>query len=73
MLLERIRPTLEASQNADQAAFRANYGVNDHLFTLTIMTELAGAWSIPLWLAFIDFEKAFDSVDRELLWLVPLS
>ena len=40
------------------------------LFVVRRLQELARARKIPLYMCFIDLLKAYDSVDRELLWLV---
>ena len=34
------------------------------------MQELGRSRKTPLYMRFIDFQKAYDSVDRELLWVV---
>ncbi|CAH8601080.1 unnamed protein product [Heterobilharzia americana] len=36
--------------------------------TLRIITEQSIEWQSTLYLNFIDFEKAFDNVDREVIW-----
>jgi hypothetical protein len=35
---------------------------------LRIMIEQSLEWNTSLFLNFVDFEKAFDSLDREVLW-----
>ena len=35
----------------------------DHIFTLTQLLERAREYRLPLCVAFIDYEKAFDSVE----------
>ena len=36
--------------------------------TLRIVLEKSCKWNSPLYVNFIDFEKAFDSLDRQSLW-----
>ena len=38
--------------------------------TLRIIIELSIEWNSALYVNFIDFEKAFDSVDRDMLWKI---
>ena len=40
----------------------------DQIATLRIIVEQSLEWNSPLYINFIDFEKAFDSVDRVSLW-----
>jgi hypothetical protein len=55
---------------AGQAGFRAGRGTPDNLFVLRHMIDSAAAHKRPLFCAFIDFSKAYDRVDRALLWRV---
>lgn len=53
-----------------QAGFRHRYGTVHHLFVKRVLTERhQRPGSKPLIVVQIDFEKAFDRVDREALWL----
>ena len=40
------------------------------LFVVRRLQELGRPRKIPLYMCFIDLQKAYDSVDRELLWVV---
>ena len=58
----------------EQAGFRAGYSTQDHIFTLQSIIEIyLKVISKPknkkrLYCAFIDYQKAFDLVDRTSLW-----
>ena len=52
----------------EQAGFRKTYGTNDHLFNLKCLVDLFLFKKKKLFCAFIDYKKAFDSVDRAALW-----
>ena len=52
----------------NQAGFRKNYSTCDHIFSFHILSELFKGTKKKLYCAFIDFEKAFDSVWRIGLW-----
>ena len=55
---------------AGQAGFRAGRGTPDNCFVLRHMIDSAAVKKKPLYCAFIDFSKAYDRVDRKLLWEV---
>ena len=54
----------------EQAGFRKNYSTIDHIYTLHSMIDncLYGRKRSKIYIAFIDFQKAFDTVKREVLW-----
>ena len=52
----------------NQAGFRRKHSTIDHVFSLYSLIELFKNRSKKLYCAFIDFEKAFDSVWRLALW-----
>ena len=54
----------------EQSGFRPNRSTTDMLFVIRRLQELAQKKRIPLYVYFIDFTKAYDSVDRTLLWTV---
>ena len=56
----------------EQAGFRAEYSTIDHIFTLyaMILKSVYGGGRGKLYVAFIDYQKAFDSVNRTCLWIV---
>lgn len=51
-----------------QAGFRAGRGTPDNSFVLRHLIDSAALRGKPLYCAFIDFSKAYDRVDRRLLW-----
>ena len=68
VLLGRISHVLAKAQSADQAGFIPSFGCDDHLFALTMLHEKCHECRIPLWVAAIDFKKAFDTVEHPSLW-----
>lgn len=55
--------------NEAQAGFRKEYGTMDNVLVLkTIMDKSLAMKRSKLYLCFVDFEKAFDKIDRRLLW-----
>ena len=55
-----------------QAGFRKGRSTVDHIFTLHAAIERQFANNSKLYVAFIDFKKAYDSVNRNILWSVLL-
>ena len=51
----------------EQAGFRENRSTIDQMFTLRNILEQVNEWNATLYIHFIDFEKAFDSIHRERL------
>ena len=68
VILKRIHARLESAQSNDQAGFRKSFGCMDHIFALTQIAEKANEYGLPLWIAAIDFQKAFDSVSHAAIW-----
>ena len=54
----------------EQAAFRANFSTTDHIFTLYTLITKQFCQDRKLYVAFIDYRKMFDSVQREALFNV---
>lgn len=52
----------------EQAGFRKNYSTTDHIFTLySVVQKYLHKKGQKLYVAFVDFRKAFDSVKHDLL------
>ena len=51
-----------------QAGFRKNCSTVDHIFTLLAIAQKQLSLNRKLYVAFIDFQKACDSISRKLLW-----
>lgn len=53
-----------------QAGFRKGRSTTDNVFLLQHAIEASRANHKPLYAAFIDFKKAYDTINRQLLWRV---
>lgn len=68
VLLKRISTILESNQPREQAGFRPNYSTTDHIFTLTQIIENYIEYGKQLYIGFVDYSKAFDSIFHEPMW-----
>lgn len=59
----RLTNKLDSYQPVEQAGFRSGYSTLDHILAMRIMVEKTTEYQMTLWLAFIDYKKAFDSVE----------
>ena len=62
ILLSRMTKTAEKQIAEEQMGFRKKVGTRDQIFNIRMIMEKAREFNIPLYMAFIDFKKAFDSV-----------
>jgi len=51
----------------EQAGLR---GTTEQLFSLRCILEQVNEWQAVIYINFVDFEKAFDSVHRNGLWMI---
>ena len=69
LLNTRLQKYLEENEILveEQNGFRASRSCIDHIFTLCTILRNRKAMGLDTFLSFIDYKKAFDSVDRHLL------
>ena len=63
-----MRDQIIQEQSVDQAAYRKSFSTEDHLLSTTLLMEQCSEWNVEVWLGLGDFEKAFDTVEHDLLW-----
>ncbi len=68
ILLNRMKDPVAAQLRDQQAGFHKDRSCIDQIVTLRIIVEQSLEWKLPQYINFLDYEKAFDSVDRESLW-----
>jgi len=73
IVTERIRSGVESKLRKEQAGFRRGRGTSEQIFIPINIIEQSIEWQSPLYVHLVDFEKAFDSVHRESLWLIMQS
>ena len=68
ILLERMKEAVDPKLRDQQAGFWRNRSCADQIASLRTIMEQSLEWNSPVYINFIDYEKAFDSVDRETMW-----
>ena len=66
----RISETLDRYLRQEQAGFRPGRSCSEHIFTMRQILEQSHEWNTSLYINFLDFKKAFDSVHRDSLWKI---
>ena len=68
ILLNRMKDAVDPHLRHQQAGYGPGRSCADQIVTLRIILEQSLEWSSSLYVNFIDFEKAFDSLNRPTLW-----
>ena len=63
IILEKLKTALDKRLRVEQAGFRQDRSCIDHIATMRIIIEQSLEWQTPLYTVFVDFQKAFNSVD----------
>ncbi|CAG9118026.1 unnamed protein product [Plutella xylostella] len=68
VILTRLSASVDKTLREHQAGFRKSRSCVDHINALRIIIEQCSEWQSDLYLLFVDFEKAFDTVRWSALW-----
>ena len=68
ILNTRFKKVSEKLISNIQAGFREGFSTMDHVFTIVSIINLYQKMGINLYVAFIDYAKAFDTIWRDGLW-----
>ena len=67
-LARRIEAKVMEQLPKEQAGFRKRFSTCDHIHTVNMLIEKSHEWNLPLHLCFIDFKKAFDTLELNSMW-----
>ncbi|VDO93997.1 unnamed protein product, partial [Schistosoma curassoni] len=67
VLLNWMNDSVDAQLRDPQVVFRKGWSCTDQIATLRIIVEQSIQWNSSLYINFMDYEKAFNSVDRRTL------
>lgn len=70
VLLNRIQAPIDRTLRKNQAGFRPGRSCIQQIHILRRVMDGAQVQDIPLYLTFIDFKKAFDSINREMMFAI---
>ena len=65
--LQRFLQRLDSQTNQprEQAVFRKGYSTIDHFHVVNQLQEITHEYQLPLYMAFVDYNKAFDSIELQ--------
>ena len=65
IITTRQEKKLAENQPRDLAGFRSKYSTTGHIHAINQLKEKCREYNIPLCVAFVDYEKAFDPVQNQ--------
>ena len=68
--LNRVQGLIDRQILETQTGFRTNRSTVDQIFTLKMAMEKSREFDRPMFMCFIDIQKVYDSVNRDLLWKI---
>ncbi|VDO85336.1 unnamed protein product [Schistosoma curassoni] len=72
LLFNKVKNFVNAQLQDQQTGFRKDGSCTDRIATLQITVKQSSEWNSPFYIKLIDYENAFDIVDRTTLWrLLP--
>ena len=73
VIITQIWEGIDNKLRQEQGRFRKGRGTREQIFILRNIIEQCIEWNANLSVCFVDFEKAFDSVNHSVLWRIMRS
>lgn len=70
---KKLKEKTEKYQPIEQAGFRRGFSTIDHIHSLEMLIEKYQEFKRPIYIVFIDYQKAFDSLFHSAIWKTLLS
>ena len=71
ILTKQISKVLEENQPPEQGGFRSKFSTADHLQIINQILERTEQLSIILYMAFVEYKKAFDCIEHKSVLEAP--
>ncbi|CAH2088608.1 unnamed protein product [Euphydryas editha] len=68
ILEKRIRKIIDKQQPVEQAGFRRGFSTVDHIHSIEMIIDKYVEFQKPLYIGFIDYRKAFDTLKHQSIW-----
>jgi reverse transcriptase-like protein len=68
VLEQRCRVIVDSKIQEEQCGFRAGCSTTDQIFALKLLIDKSWEFAKDVHMCFVDFEKAYDRVNRKVLW-----
>jgi len=68
IIANRLKNILDCQQPQEQAGFQTGYSTIDHLHSVSQLIEKSQEYQRELYVAFIDYNKTFDSIGHEYMF-----
>ena len=68
IILHRLQEGLESLLRENQCGFRKGRSCIDQIYSLRTIIHNCIEYNIPLYMNFVDFKAAFDSINRDFIW-----
>ena len=69
IIFKWIHRTLNEAQSCDQAGVRLKLSFEDRVFIVAVLVEKSNEFGRPRWMATLDFNKAFDTMKHDSIWV----